>query len=159
MATGDQVVDLDSQLAALVALREEGKVGGLGLSHVGVDQLRAALPAGVVCVQNAASLLDHSSAAVHDVCREQGIAWVPFFPLGSAFPGLPKVSEHPDVVAVADRLGVTPAQVGLAWLLDDDEHTLLIPGTSSREHLEQNVAAGEVVLDDAARRTLAALAG
>jgi aryl-alcohol dehydrogenase-like predicted oxidoreductase len=74
---GDQVVDIDSQLAELLALRDEGKIGGIGLSTVSADQLRAALPAGIVCVQNAYSLLDRAGQPVLDVCRAHDIAWVP----------------------------------------------------------------------------------
>jgi aryl-alcohol dehydrogenase-like predicted oxidoreductase len=74
------------------------------------------------------------------------VAYVPYFPLGSAFPGLPKVTEDPAVLAVAGRLGATPAQVGLAWLLARSPNVLLIPGTSSVAHLEENLASGELHL-------------
>ena len=147
IASGEQVVDLDSQLAELVALRDAGKIGGIGLSNVSVEQLRQALPAGIVCVQNSHSLLDRVSEPVLDLCREHEIAWVPFFPLGSGFPGLPKVTDQAVVLAVAERLGVTPAQVGLAWHLVHYSRTLLIPGTASPVHLAENLAAGDVVLD------------
>jgi aryl-alcohol dehydrogenase-like predicted oxidoreductase len=140
-------VDLDSQLAEMVALRDEGKIGAIGVSEVSLDQLRQAMPVGLACVQNGYSLLDRSSEALLDLCRERNVAWVPFFPLGSAFSWLPKVTEHPAVVAASAALGVTPAQVALAWLLGHDPHVLLIPGTSSLEHLAENVAAGEVRLD------------
>ncbi len=140
-------VDLDSQLAEMVALRDEGKIGGVGISNVSIDQLRRARPAGLACVQNAYSLLDRSGEPLLDLCREDDIAWVPYFPLGSAFPGMPKVSEHPAVVTVAAALGATPAQVGLAWLLGHAPNILLIPGTSSLEHLDQNIATGDVRLD------------
>jgi aryl-alcohol dehydrogenase-like predicted oxidoreductase len=115
-------VDFDSQLAEMVALRDEGKIGAIGLSNVSLDQLRHALPAGIACVQNAYSVLDRSSEPLLDICRERAIAWAPFFPLGSAFPWVPKVTEQPAVVAAAAALGVTPAQVGLAWLLGHDPH-------------------------------------
>jgi pyridoxine 4-dehydrogenase len=151
-------VDLDSQLAEMVALRDEGKIGGIGVSEVSILQLRLALPAGLACVQNAYSLLDRSSEPLLDLCREHGVAWVPFFPLGSAFSWLPKVTENPAVVAAATALGATPAQVGLAWLLSHDPHILLIPGTSSLEHLAENVAAGEVRLDAATVAVLDGLA-
>ncbi|MFJ3696222.1 aldo/keto reductase [Streptomyces sp. NPDC090052] len=145
-AEGDQIVDLDSQLAELTALRDEGKIGAIGLSSVGPGQLRQALPAGIACVQNAYSVLDRSSEPLLDLCREHGIAWVPFFPLGSAFPGVPKVTEHPAVVQAAASLGATPAQVGLAWQLAHYAQTLLIPGTSDPAHLDDNIAAGSVRL-------------
>jgi pyridoxine 4-dehydrogenase len=154
--SGADRADLDSQLAEMVKLRDEGKIGGVGLSNCTVDELRRALPAGIACVQNAYSLLDRSAEPLLDVCRQHDIAWVPFFPLGSAFPGQPKVAEQPVVIEAAATLGVTPAQVGLAWLLARDAHTLLIPGTSSTRHLEENLAAGSVGLDAA---TLARLDG
>ena len=128
-AEGDQIVDLDDQLAEMIALRDEGKIGGIGVSSVPLEILQRALPAGIVCVQNSYSLLDRSQEAMLDVCTAEGIAWVPYFPLGSAFPGFPKVSDHPVVIEIAGELGVTPSQVGLAWLLAHAPTTLLIPGT------------------------------
>jgi pyridoxine 4-dehydrogenase len=150
VAEGDQVVDLDDQLATMVALREEGKIGAIGLSHIAADQLRRALPAGIVCVQNAYSLVDRSTEDVLALCRAHGIAWAPYFPLGSGFPGTRRVSDEPAVVDTARRLGVTPAQVGLAWVLTRSPQALVIPGTRSVAHLEENVAAGAVELDAAA---------
>ena len=151
-------VDLDSQLAEMIALRAEGKVGGIGISNVNIDQLRQALPAGIACVQNAYSLLDRADEPLLDLCRALDIAWVPFFPLGSAFTGAAKVTEHHAVLAVAKTLGATPAQVGLAWLLAHDPHILLIPGTSSLLHLNENVATSEVQLDAATMAALDVLA-
>jgi pyridoxine 4-dehydrogenase len=144
LATGDQVVDLDDQLAELVALREEGKIGAVGLSNVRLDQLRRALPVGIACVQNAYSLVERSGEPMLDLCAQQGIAWVPFFPLGSAFPGRPKVTDQPAVIEAARALGATPSQVGLAWLRQHAPNVLLISGTSSIDHLRENVAAGEL---------------
>jgi aryl-alcohol dehydrogenase-like predicted oxidoreductase len=152
-------VDLDAQLAEMVKLRDEGKIDGVGLSNCTLEELQRALPAGIACVQNACSLVDRSAEPLLDVCREHDIAWVPFFPLGSAFPGQPKVAEQPAVVEAAAALGVTPAQVGLAWLLAHDGHTLLIPGTSSSRHLEENLAAGDVRLDGDTLTTLDAVGG
>jgi len=148
-AEGDQIVDLDDQLSEMIALRDEGKIGAIGVSSVPLDILQRALPAGVVCVQNSYSLLDRSQEEMLDVSRAQGgeeIAWVPYFPLGSAFPGFPKVADDAVVVEIADELGVLPAQVGLAWLLAHAPNTLLIPGTRSIGHLEENLGAGEVAL-------------
>jgi pyridoxine 4-dehydrogenase len=135
IAEGDQRVDLDSQLAELSALRDAGKIGGIGLSAVSADQLGHALAAGIAC-------------------RAHDIAWVPFFPLGSGFPGRPKVTDNPVVIAIAKEHGVTPAQVALAWLLAHDDRTLLIPGTASPAHLTENLAAGSVRL---ARESIAEL--
>jgi aryl-alcohol dehydrogenase-like predicted oxidoreductase len=144
---GGQRIDLDSQLAEMVALRDEGKISGIGMSTVTMDQLRQALPIGIACVQNAYSLLDRSSEPLLDLCKEHNLAWVPYFPLGSAFPGVAKVTEHPAVLAAAAALDATPAQVGLAWLLAHDDHILLIPGTSSLSHLHENIATANVHLD------------
>jgi pyridoxine 4-dehydrogenase len=157
-AGSDQRVDLDSQLAELIALRDEGKIGGIGLSNVGTEQLRRALPAGIACVQNAHSVLDRTSEPVLDLCREHDLAWVPFFPLGSAVPEAAKVTEHPTVVSVAASLGVTPARLGLAWHLTHYAHTLLIPGTTDPAHLDDNIAAGAIHLDSDTMRLLHGLA-
>jgi pyridoxine 4-dehydrogenase len=157
-ARADQRVDLDSQLAEMVSLRDQGKIGGIGISNVTIDQLRQALPAGIACVQNAYSLLDRSGEPLLDLCRERDLAWVPYFPLGSAFPGVAKVTEHPAVVAAAMALGATPAQVGLAWLLAHDPRVLLIPGTSSPAHLADNIATANVHLDPETMKVLDGLA-
>jgi pyridoxine 4-dehydrogenase len=146
-AEGDQIVDLDDQLAEMIALRDEGKIGAIGVSSVPLDVLRRALPAGIACVQNAYSLLDRSQEEMVDVCTAENIAWVPYFPLGSAFPGFPKVADNPVVVEVAGEVGATPSQVGLAWLLAHAPNTLLIPGTRSIAHLEENLGASDVALD------------
>jgi aryl-alcohol dehydrogenase-like predicted oxidoreductase len=145
-AEGDQIVDLDDQLAEMIALRDEGKIGEIGVSSVPLDILQRALPVGIVCVQNSYSLLDRSQEEMVDVTVAEDIAWVPYFPLGSAFPGFPKVADNAVVVEIADELGVLPAQVGLAWLLAHAPNTLLIPGTRSIGHLEENLGAGEVAL-------------
>ena len=151
-------VDLDSQLAEMIALRAEGKIGGIGISSVNIGELRQALPAGIACVQNAYNLLDRTDESLLDLCREHDIAWVPYFPLGSAFARAAKVTEHPAVVAAAAAQGATPAQIALAWLLAHDPHILLIPGTSSLEHLDENVATADVRLDDATMARLDVLA-
>ncbi|CAL9670231.1 aldo/keto reductase [Streptomyces sp. enrichment culture] len=148
-AEGDQVVDLDDQLAVLTALRDEGKVGAIGLSAVTPDVLRRALPAGIVCVQNSYSLVSRDDEDMLRLCAAEGIAWVPFFPLGGAFPGMPKVSDEPVVHTVAQSLGGTPAQVGLAWLLHHAPNVLLIPGTADAGHLADNLAAGGLGLGEA----------
>jgi aryl-alcohol dehydrogenase-like predicted oxidoreductase len=155
-ASGDQVVDLDDQLAVMTAMRDEGKIGAIGLSGVDADGLRQAIPAGIVCVQNAYSLVTRDDEDLLDLCRAEGVAWVPFFPLGGAsiFVRFPKVTPEPAVVAAAKSLGHTPAQIALAWLLHHSPNVLLIPGTTSIEHLDENIAAGEIAFDG---DTLAAL--
>ena len=150
----DQVVDLDDQLASMVAMRDEGLIGAIGISSVDLNTLTRALPAGIVCVQNAYSLVTRDDEGLVALCEENGIAWVPYFPLGGAFPGIPKVVDEPAVQQAAADLGVTPAQVGLAWLLAHSPATLLIPGTADIAHLEANVAAGDITFDP---DTLAAL--
>ncbi len=156
-AEGDQAVDLDDQLAEMIALRDEGKIGAIGISSVPLEVLTRALPAGIVCVQNPYSLLDRSQEEMLDFCKAQGIAWVPYFPLGSSFPGYPKVADNAVVVEVAGEVGATPAQVGLAWLLAHTPNTLLIPGTRSIRHLEENMGAANVVLGAAALERLDAV--
>ncbi|MBV8861041.1 MAG: aldo/keto reductase [Mycobacterium sp.] len=145
-AEGDQIVDLDDQLAEMIALRDEGKIRAIGISSVPLDVLQRALPVGIACVQNAYSLLDRTHEVMVDLCAAEGIAWVPYFPLGSSFPGFPKVADNEVVRGIADELDKTPAQVGLAWLLAHEPNTLLIAGTKSIAHLEENIGAADVAL-------------
>ena len=157
---GAPEVPFEDQLETMVQLREEGKIGGVGLSNITVDQLRIGLDhTEIACVQNPMSLLERDGEPVLELCREAGVPFVPFFPLGSAFPGKPKVTEEPAVREVAERLGATPAQVGLAWLLGHSANVLLIPGTSSVAHLEENMAAGDLELDSQALARLGELEG
>jgi pyridoxine 4-dehydrogenase len=152
-------VPLEDQLSMMVELREEGKIGGIGLSNVTVEQVRDAMAyTQIACVQNQMSLL-YEAEPMLELCQDAGIPLVPFFPLGSAFPGIPKVTEQPAVREVADRLGATPAQVGLAWLLARSPNVLLIPGTSSLAHLEENQAVNNVELDAEAIAQLNGLRG
>ncbi|MFJ9038370.1 aldo/keto reductase [Streptomyces sp. NPDC102406] len=153
-AEGDQIVGIEDQLAVLTELRDEGKIGAIGVSNVSPEQLRTALPAGVACVQNSYSLVSRGDEDMLRLCLDEGIAWVPYFPLGSAFPGMPKVTDEAAVVAAARTVGATAAQTGLAWLLHHAPNVLLIPGTADPEHLRANVEAGAIVLDE---ETLAAL--
>ncbi len=134
----------------MVALREEGKIAGIGISTAPLAEVDAAIEsAQITCVQNAFSLLAQDDGGVLDRCIATGIAFVPYFPLGSAFPGMPKVTDDTRVQAVAARIGATPAQVGLAWLLARADNILLIPGTSSLAHLEENLAVRDVILTPA----------
>ena len=93
-----------------------------------------------------------------DLCIERGIAFVPFFPLGSAFTADNPVLGHPAVQSEASKLGCTPAQIALAWTLSIAPNVLLIPGTSSVEHLEENTAVADIVLDDDTKQQLDAAA-
>lgn len=132
-------------LEALIGLRDEGAIELIGLSNVDVRQLDLASEhADIACVQNQYGLLDREGEDVLEVTRERGLAFVPYFPLGSA----PRPAEHPEVQRIAGELEATPAQVALAWLLHHAEHVLLIPGTSSLAHLEENLRAGELVLGE-----------
>ncbi|MGH9095740.1 MAG: oxidoreductase [Acidimicrobiales bacterium] len=155
----DQQVDFESQLAEMAALRQEGKIGGIGLSNVSLGQLRQSLEhTEIACVQNSYNVLQRTDEPMLQLCRERGVAWVPFFPLGAAFPGIPKVADNRVVIDVARRVGATPGQVGLAWLLAHADHILIIPGTSSLDHLEENVAVGGIALDAEALAALDGLA-
>jgi pyridoxine 4-dehydrogenase len=158
IAEGEQKVDIDDQLAELGALREAGKIRSIALSNVDAGQLRHALPAGIEAVQNAYNLLDRATEPVLEACREHGVAWIPYIPLGSSFPGRRKVTEDAAVRAVARELGATASQVGLAWLLAHYDRTLLIPGTANPEHLAQNMGAADVELGPDAMARLDALA-
>ena len=90
-----------------------------------------------------------------ELCLAEGIAWVPFFPLGGAFATMPKVTDQPTVRAAALSLGCTPSQFGLAWLLHHAPNVLLVPGTASTDHLDANLVAGMITLADATLATLA----
>ncbi len=147
-AQGDQIVDIEDQMAEMIAMRKEGKIGSIGLSAVSQEKVERVLSAGIACVQNAYSLVDRNSEKLLAFCLEHRIAWVPFFPLGGAMPGLPKVTDQPGVVALSGKLGITPSQLGLAWLLQHSPNTLLIPGTTNIGHLGENMAAGSVVLSE-----------
>lgn len=137
----------DAALEALIGLQASGKIELIGLSNVGVRHLERALErTQISCVQNQYGLLDRSGEDVLLAAGRHGIAFVPFFPLGSAFGAARRPADHPDVRRIADELDATPSQVALAWLLHHAEHVLLIPGTSSREHLEENLGSADVRL-------------
>ena len=137
------------------ALRQEGLIGRIGLSNVELEQYRIAQSLiDIACVQNPYNLADTSGQDVLDACRSDGIPFVPFFPLGSAFHADNPVLGAASVTVTARRLGATPAQVALAWLLQRAPTVLLIPGTSSLLHLEENLAAADLVLDQEALEVL-----
>lgn len=149
----------DEQLSAMIAARDEGLIGGIGLSNIAREHLLHALErTEIACVQNAFNLVDRSSAQVLEECTARGIAFVPFFPLGAAFERPNPVLTHPLVTELAERLGRTPAQVALAWTLGVAPNVLLIPGTSSVQHLEENLAAASIEIDEDTRRRLDAVA-
>jgi aryl-alcohol dehydrogenase-like predicted oxidoreductase len=145
----------DDQLAAMMKARDDGLIGGIGLSNVTRGHLRHALEfTDIACVQNLMNLAQRESMPVLEECHARGIAFVPFFPLGSGFAASRPVTASAPVTDTAARLGCTPAQVALAWLLDLRPEVLLIAGTSSIGHLEENLAAADVELDDRARQQL-----
>jgi pyridoxine 4-dehydrogenase len=130
------------QFEALAELRQQGLIRHLGLSNVTADQLAEAQSiAPVVCVQNLYNVARRDDDALVDLTASQGIAYVPYFPLGGFSP-LQSGALH----AVAARLGATPMQVALAWLLQRSPNILLIPGTSSVAHLRENVASAGLKL-------------
>jgi pyridoxine 4-dehydrogenase len=151
----DGAVPFVDQLEAMMALRHEGLIGEIGLSNVDIDEYRLAQTRiEVACVQNPYNVADRSGQEVFDACRTDQVPYVPFFPLGSAFDPDKPVLTAPAVLAAAGRLGATPAQVALAWLLHAAPTVLLIPGTSSLDHLEENLAAADLVLDPEAIEAL-----
>ena len=141
----DPKVPLEESLGALRDLRQEGKIRHVGVSNFSVDQLeRARAVVDVVSVQNRYNLADRGSEDVLDVCEREGLAFIPWFPLATgdlAQPGGP-------LEEVASAHGATPGQVALAWLLARSPAMLPIPGTSSVDHLEENVASSGLRLSD-----------
>ena len=141
----DREVPIEESAGELARLRAEGKIRHIGLSNVSRDELqRAHAVVRVVSVQNRYSLADRHSEDVLEACERDGLAFLPWFPLATGALARPERQ----LARIADRLGATPAQVALAWLLRRSPVTLPIPGTSSLEHLEENVAAARLDLDD-----------
>ena len=150
----------DDQLTAMVKARDNGLIGGIGLSNITREHLVHALAiTDIACVQNPMNLADRRSLPVLEECAARGIAFVPFFPLGSAFARGNPVLRSPQVTSIAARLGRTPAQIALAWLLSFRPNILLIPGTASVSHLEENMAVRDIELDATAREALASAQG
>jgi pyridoxine 4-dehydrogenase len=157
----DEPGDLfDRQLDVMIKAREDGLIGGIGLSNIDLTHLQHALArTEIVCVQNPYNLADRSSQPVLDECTEHAIAFVPFFPLGSAFAQDNPVLGNEIVRRAATDLGRTPAQIALAWTLTVAPNVLLIPGTSSVPHLEENLAVADIELDGETRAQLTAVCG
>lgn len=130
------------QVAVLAELQRHGLVRHIGLSNVTATQLAEAQNiAPIACVQNHYNLVHRADDALVDALAAQGIAYVPFFPLGGFTP-----IQSGDLARIADALGATPMQVALAWLLHRAPNILLIPGTSSVAHLRENLSAAELKL-------------
>ena len=146
---------IEAPLTVLAELQQQGLIRHIGVSNVTPAQIaeaRAVCP--IACVQNQYNLAHrHDDAQIGQLAAD-GIAYVPFFPLGGFNP-----LQSARLDAVAQRLEATPMQVALAWLLQRSPNVLLIPGTGSLAHLQQNLAAGELALDDEALVELEAIGG
>lgn len=141
---GHEDAPLDGPLTTLLALRDEGLIRHIGISNVSLDQFtRARELAPIACVQNAYNIARRDDDPLVDACAEAGIAYVPFYPVGGFQPLTAERLE-----AVAERHEATVPQVALAWLLARSPNILLIPGTGSPAHLEENIAAGELALSE-----------
>jgi aryl-alcohol dehydrogenase-like predicted oxidoreductase len=150
--TGDDTaIPLEAQVSALEDMRQEGKLDLIGLSNVDQATVQRALElVDVAEIQNGYSIIDRQDDELVGFARGHEIAFAPFFPLGSAFAGGPtRLTGDAAIVQVAKKHGATTAQIALAWLLARYDRMLLIPGTSSVAHLEENMAAIELELDDA----------
>lgn len=140
----DPNVPFEESVGALAELKKEGKIRHVGLSNVSVEELaRAQKIVPIVSVQNRYSLADRTHEPVLVACEKAGIAFLPYFPLIAGKPG-----EQAAVEQVAKKHGKKPGQIALAWLLHRSKVMLPIPGTSKVAHLEENVAAAKIALDD-----------
>ena len=145
----DNAVSFEASVEALANLREQGKIRHIGLSNVTrehVERARKLVP--IVSVQNRYSFADRESDFIVDYCEQNGIAFLPWAPLGEA------QEAHDALKKVAEDLDASPLQVALAWLLKRSKVILPIPGTSSIKHLEENIAAASLELPQAAYEAL-----
>lgn len=146
---------LEPQLEALITLKERGLIRHIGLSNVTAKQVADAQKlTTIACVQNMYNLANRHDDALVDSLAEQEIAYVPFFPLGGFSP-----LQSTQLDEVAAQLQATPMQVALAWLLKRSPNILLIPGTSSPQHLQENLASAKVILSDEVMEKLNGIAG
>ncbi|OBF18042.1 oxidoreductase [Mycobacterium kubicae] len=151
----DKNFPLDDQIGELVKLKDEGKIRHIGLSEVDVDQLTAAQQiTTIVSVQNMYNLASRGAEKLVDAATEQGIGFIPWFPLAAGPLAAPDGPLH----QIAENHDASPSQLALAWLLKRSPVMLPIPGTSSVKHLEENVAAAEITLSDEEFDTIAAAA-
>jgi aryl-alcohol dehydrogenase-like predicted oxidoreductase len=152
--TGPLEGSIEERFTALAELREQGLIRHLGLSNATAAQVAEAQKiAPVVCVQNEYNIVNRGDNALIDLLAEQGIPYVPFFPLG----GFSQIQSDA-LAAIATRLGATLRQLALAWLLARAPNVLLIPGTSSVRHLQENLAAAELELSSGTLAELDAIA-
>lgn len=146
---------LAPQLEALITLKERGLIRHIGLSNVTAKQVADAQKlTTIACVQNMYNLANRHDDVLVDSLAEQEIAYVPFFPLGGFSP-----LQSTQLDEVAAQLQATPMQVALAWLLKRSPNILLIPGTSSPQHLQENLASAKVILSDEVMEKLNGIAG
>ncbi len=146
--------EIDAQVETMAALQQQGLIRHVGISNATPAQVAAARKiVEIVCVQNMYNLAHRADDALIDDLAREGIAYVPFFPLGGFSP-----LQSSALSDVAAELGATPMQVALAWLLRRAPNILLIPGTASPAHLQENLAAGAIDLTDAAMAVLDAIA-
>lgn len=139
---GPEEGSIAEQVAVLAGLQKQGLIRHIGLSNVTAAQVAEAQAiAPIVCVQNNYNLAHREDDALIDILARQGIAYVPFFPLGGFSP-----LQSSTLSSVAERLGATPLQVALSWLLHRSPNILLIPGTSSVAHLRENLAVAQLTL-------------
>ncbi|APZ04507.1 aldo/keto reductase family oxidoreductase [Kosakonia cowanii] len=149
-AHGPAEGSLEAPLETLIKLKDRGLIRHIGLSNVTAKQVADAQKmTPIVCVQNLYNVANRQDDALIDSLNEQGIAFVPFFPLGGFSP-----LQSSELNAVAAELDATPMQVALAWLLQRSPNILLIPGTSSPQHLQENLASAKLVLPREALETL-----
>jgi aryl-alcohol dehydrogenase-like predicted oxidoreductase len=140
----DPDVEFEASVTALAELKDDGVIRQLGLSNVSVDQLETARDhVEIATVQNRYNVANREEAAVLEACEEYGIGFIPWFPLGAG-----DLGEVDGLEAIAEAHGVSVQAIALAWLLERSPVTLPIPGTSSVEHLEANVAAADIELTD-----------
>jgi aryl-alcohol dehydrogenase-like predicted oxidoreductase len=152
----DPNVPADVSFAFLKGVQLEGKIKHIGLSEVSVDEIKQAQKHFVVAsVQNRYNVGDREWEPVLDYCKEQGIAFIPWCPAG----GGEETEGRSVLQRVADKHKVTPRQVALSWLLHQADNILVIPGTSSVSHLEENMAAAEIELSEDDMRELDSIAG
>jgi pyridoxine 4-dehydrogenase len=151
----DPATPIEETMRVFRALRDEGKIGHIGLSEVGVAEIeRARAVVEIATVQNVYSLAIRRHDEVLSFCQRNGIGFIPFWPLH-----LEGLAKSETLARIADEAAATPSQVALAWLLRKSPATILIPGTSSLAHLEENLAARDISLSDAQMQTLEQLAG
>lgn len=138
-------------LSGLAKLRADGKIRNIGLSNITLDQLREALQiVEIASVQNRFSIAEDNDAAIVDFCAAKGIAFLPYGPLGGDpfKQGSPLAAAGGALADVASKRNATPTQIAIAWLLHRAPNIVVIPGTTSIQHLEENVAARELALSE-----------